>query len=326
MKTKILIVKLGYSETLDPEVGRIPSLGDIVRTTPILWALKEKYPDSDITWLVDKESEPLLHDNHLIDRVLVWDDFVGFQLMREKFDVLINLEKIAGICALSDMIDAWVKYGFRFDSIRGVYHAYERGLNFLEYIKARQDSNKMIDCWQKILIEMMGVKWSNQDYVIDYKPKIGKMYDIGLNYQVGSKWPTKAMNRERWDDLKRRLNEEGYSVSWQQGLSDLREYMDWIGSQKIIITNDSLGLHLALGLKKNVVALFGATSETEVYMYNRALKVSSPVVCSLMPCYASQCKNDKFCMDNIDLDDVVKCVKHFLPGKADLLKAKESVR
>ena len=42
---KILIIKLGYSETLDQEIGRIPSLGDILRTTPILWALKEKYPE-----------------------------------------------------------------------------------------------------------------------------------------------------------------------------------------------------------------------------------------------------------------------------------------
>jgi len=41
MQTKILIIKLGYSETLDPEIGRVPSLGDVLRTTPILHALRE---------------------------------------------------------------------------------------------------------------------------------------------------------------------------------------------------------------------------------------------------------------------------------------------
>ena len=40
MKTKILIIKLGYSETLDQDIGRVPSFGDVLRTTPILWALK----------------------------------------------------------------------------------------------------------------------------------------------------------------------------------------------------------------------------------------------------------------------------------------------
>ena len=59
MPTKIIIIKLGYSETLDSEITKIPSLGDVLRTTPILWALKEKYPDSHISWLVDRQAEPL---------------------------------------------------------------------------------------------------------------------------------------------------------------------------------------------------------------------------------------------------------------------------
>lgn len=99
MCTKILVIKLGYSETLDPEIGKVPSLGDVLRTTPILSALKERYQDSQITWLVSEHAEPLLYRNPHIDRLLVWDNFVPFQLMKEKFDVLINLEKIPGVCA-----------------------------------------------------------------------------------------------------------------------------------------------------------------------------------------------------------------------------------
>ena len=151
MLKKILVIKLGYSETLDSEITRIPSLGDVLRTTPILWALKEKYPSSSITWLVDRQAAPLLHGNRLIDRVLIWDEFVPFQLMKEKFDVLINLEKISGVCALADMVDAWVKYGFRFDGVTGTYHAYERGLDFIDYIEKKK-TGRPRDCWQKILI------------------------------------------------------------------------------------------------------------------------------------------------------------------------------
>lgn len=308
LKTKILIIKIGYSETLDPEIGKVPSLGDIVRTTPILYALKEKYPDSHITWLVDRQALPLLNGNHLIDRILIWDEFVPFQLMREKFDVLINLEKIVGLCALSDMIEAWTKYGFRFDSINGVYHAYERGLNFLEYIRTKQIDNKIVDCWQKVLIEILGSLWKEQEYIIGYKPKVVKTYDIGLNYKVGSKWPTKAMPENKWKELERRLVIAGYSVSWQQGLSDLYEYMDWINSNRIIITQDSLGLHLALALKKKVVALFGSSSDKEVYMYNRGVKLSSSINCPFKPCYSSSCKNGKFCMDYVNLDEILKYV------------------
>jgi len=71
MLSKILIIKLAYSETLDQEIGRTPSLGDVIRTTPILWALKEKFPESHITWLVSEDALPLLQGNKLVDRVLI---------------------------------------------------------------------------------------------------------------------------------------------------------------------------------------------------------------------------------------------------------------
>ena len=175
MKTKILIIKLGYSETLDPEVGKVPSLGDVLRTTPILWAIKEKYPDSHITWLVTSNVELLLHGNQLINRILVWDEFVPFQLMREKFDIIINLEKVAGVCALADMIDAWTKYGFRFESLSGSHHGYEKGLDFMEYIANKHTDTAKV-YWQQALIEMMGSTWKEQPYIIGYQPKTLEQY------------------------------------------------------------------------------------------------------------------------------------------------------
>ncbi len=178
-RIRILLVKLGYSETLDPEIGIYPSLGDVLRTTAILPALKEKYPHSQITWLVSQEASPLIKNNSLIDRVLIWNDFVPFQLMREKFDVLVNLEKVSGICALSDMIDAWVKFGFRFDSMTGSYHAYETGLDMVHYIERKKNSVEHQDVWQKILIEMLGVEWKGQKCILGYQPDTEVIYDVG---------------------------------------------------------------------------------------------------------------------------------------------------
>lgn len=309
MATKILIIKLGYSETLDPEIGRVPSLGDVVRTTPILWALKEKYPDSHITWLVDDKAVPLLHENKLIDRILIWDNFVPFQLMREKFDVLVNLEKIPGVAALSDIIDAWTKYGFRFDSISGTYHAYEKGLSFINYMQEKMDNKSLKDCWQKVLVEMLGIEWNEQKYIIGYKPKTEEIYDIGLNCKVGSKWPTKAMPVEKWKELGKSLLDSGFKISWQQGLKDLYEYMDWINSCKLLISQDSLGLHTAFALKKKVIGLFGPTDPHEVYFYNNSRVIYSQQECQYMPCYDQRCISDLNCMDGISINDIVDTVK-----------------
>ena len=311
MKTKILIIKLGYSETLDNEIGRVPSLGDILRTTPILEALKEKYQDSYLTWLVSEQAEPLLHGSKFIDRILVWDEFVPFQLMKEKFDILINLEKIPGVCALSDIIDAWTKYGFRFDAIEGRYHAYEKGLSFIDYLNGKEKNGVTKDIWQKVLIEMLGAQWKNQDYALGYAPKTSEVFDIGLNFTVGSKWPNKAMSVEKWKELEQKLLPLKYSISWQQGLKNLYEYMDWVNSCRIIITQDSLGFHLGLAFKKKVIGLFGSSDYREIYTYNRAKIVFSKQKCHLMPCMRPKCSTGLNCMDYIDLAEIVAAVKGF---------------
>jgi len=314
MQTKILIIKLGYSETLDPEIGKVPSLGDVLRTTPILWAVKEKYPDSHVTWLVTSNAEPLLVGNHLIDRILVWDEFVPFQLMREKFDILINLEKIAGVCALSDMIDSWTKYGFRFESVSGLYHGYEKGLAFIGYIEnKRSESNTK--CWQQVLIEMMGLEWKGQPYIIGYQPKTEEQYDIGLNHEVGYKWPVKGMPVQNWQDLERLLIANGITVSWQEGKNDLYEYMDWVNSCRILISSDSLGLHLAHALKKKSIGLFGPTNRNEVYAYPGSRLLVSPSPCTLLPCLATRCGSKMNCMSQMDLKQIEDTVLELLQCK-----------
>ena len=314
---KILIIKLGYSETLDPEIGKVVSLGDVVRCSVVLEALKEKYPNSNITWLVAPEAFPLVVDNPYINRILVWDEFVPFMLMREQFDMVVNLEKIHGICALADMIQAWEKVGFRFDSRSGEYSAYERSVGATKYIQSKASGEKSHDIWQRVLVEMVGCEWKGQEYSLGYKPKPKQFYDVGFNYYVGSKWPTKAMVKERWEELAKKLELQNISYSWQQGMSNLYEYMDWIAGCKVLVTNDSLGVHLALAMKKSVVVLFGSTSGEEIYYYGRGASIYPKFGNMLneyqcVPCYNPTCKKEKHCMDFIDLDDIVENVKSFL--------------
>ena len=302
MQTKILIIKLGYSETLDQEIGKVVSLGDVLRATVILWALREKYPDSHISWVVSQEAEPLLIGNSFIDRVLVWDQFIPFQLMREKFDILINLEKIPGVCAVADMIDAWTKYGFRFDSQKGAYDAYEKGLRFIDYIESKK-TDKAKDAWQQVLVEMLGgVEWNEQRYIIGYQPKSAVTFDVGLNFQVGTKWPTKGMPIESWKRLEDRLLQAGLLVSWQQGQTNLYEYMEWIHSCRIIVSSDSLGLHIAFAYNRKVVGLFGPTDPSEIYLYDGSKMIRSNCACTEMPCWSPSCLSGSNCMCNMDID------------------------
>ena len=305
---KILLIKLGHSETLDPEVGRVTSLGDVLRTTPLLVALKERHPEAKITWLVDEAAMPLISGIPLLDRVLVVDAFVPFQLMREQFDIVINLEKHPGVCALADMTDAWARYGFRFDVSSGRYQAYEKGQGFLEYIRDKNHSDPLRRPWQQNLIEMLGLEWKQQPYVLGYQPSNEILFDVGLNHLIGSKWPAKRMPEANWHAIADALETAGLSVSWQQGLDNLHRYAEWISSCQVIVSQDSLGLHLALCLKTRVVGLFGPTDPTEVFLYGLGEIIRSES-CSCMPCGLPQCLIEKHCMADILVSQVIQAVR-----------------
>ena len=96
MGKRILIVKLA-------------AIGDVLRTTPLLTGLKKAYPQSHITWVVDKEALPLLKHNPLIDRLLLFDFPSTFPLEVETFDLAIGLEKEPRGAALVSKVQAEVK-------------------------------------------------------------------------------------------------------------------------------------------------------------------------------------------------------------------------
>lgn len=303
---KVLIIKLGYSETLDKEVGKATSLGDVLRTTVILNFLK----NDDVTWLVDESAFPLLENNPLIRRVLVFNLETVLQLQRERFDTVINLEKGPGICAFSDSINAWRRFGFRFDEDSGEAQAYDGAEKVLSLCLDLEKKKGNLKYWQDALASMIGNKWTeSQEYILVYKPKTAVTFDVGFNWAVGNKWPNKSWPKANWKKLEKLLK-KNYSVSWQKGLKDLYEYMDWINSCRLIITNDSLGMHLAIALKKNIIAIFGPTSSREVHLYERGVKLLPKTPYNCVPCLKPECIQKRLCLEFITPEIVCAEIEH----------------
>ena len=307
---KVLIIKLGYSETLDPEIGTFPSLGDIMRTTVILNCFEYDH----VTWLTDKSAYPLLKDNPLINRLLFLDMFSVMQLQEERFDVVINLEKVPGMCALANKINAWSKRGFRLDPEFGEAQAFDGSQEALRVYTNFDVKRKAEKTWQEVLFDMIGKEWHGEGYVLGYKPQSAPESDVGLNYQIGKKWPSKAWHG--WDDLYRVLKEKGLYVSWQAGQNNLTDYMEWINRCDMIVTHDSLGLHLAIALGKKVVALFGPTAPQEVYLYGQGVAIrpnNGDFAC--LPCLKPKCHKQQSCMDTITVETVYGEIERGLKGE-----------
>lgn len=297
---KILIIKLGYSETLDKEIGTTTSLGDVLRTTVIL----NYFKDDDISWLVDEKAYPLLEGNPFIKRILIFNLESVLQLLRERFDTVINLEKGPSICAFSDSINAWRRFGFRFDADHGVAQAYDGAEKVLGLCFDLEKKKGNIKFWQHTLVSMIGKKWiEKQEYILGYRPHSLVKYDVGFNWVAGDKWPNKTWPKKRWKKLEGLLKKK-YAISWQKGLSNLYEYIDWINSCRLIVTNDSLGMHLAIALKKRIIVLFGPTSSREVCLYGRGVKILPNVPYGCVPCLDTQCIQKTHCMEFIKPEEV----------------------
>lgn len=292
-KHKVLIIKLGYSETLVGEVGMTTSLGDVLRSTVLLNHFKGEH----ITWLVDEKAVGLLKGNPLIDRILPYDLTSVLQIKAERFDTIVNLEKVAGICAFSDSLDAWRRYGFRFDPETGSAMAYDGSQHVLKLCHNPGDKVSNQKYWEDILYEMVGSKWNGETPVLGYKPKSEVKFDIGFNNHVGNKWPIKAWPGEHWKKLAELIGDR-FTISWQEGLDSIEEYIEWINSVELLVTNDSLGLHIAHALDKKTIALFGPTISTEVYIKN-GKKLLPEVEYDCLPCMSNECVKGRSCMYDI---------------------------
>jgi len=257
---KVLILKTGHSETLDPEISQHPSLGDVLRSTVILHPFRSEH----ITWVSDTQAFPLL--GGLVQRLLPWTFDTALQLMSEKYDIVVNLEKSPSVCALASRIDAWQRYGFRFDDLLGEARPYKDSFGaWGSCIVPERKTNH--DPWQTTLYEMIGMEWSGEQYLLGIKPTSELVNGRkGLNHKVGSKFPGKA-----WPHFERLFDEKPY-FSWQDG-ENLQDYVNWINSCEVLVTNDSLGLHLAIALGRKFVALFGPTLEHEVFTYGLGTKI-----------------------------------------------------
>ena len=95
-------------------------------------------------------------------------------------------------------------------------------------------------------------------------------------------------------------------------MKDIHPYIDWLNKSKLIITNDSLGLHLAIALKKKILGLFGPTHPREIYFYGRGKAILPEERDECMPCFAPQCKKySESCMSKISPEMVADKIKSF---------------
>ncbi len=82
-----------------------------------------------------------------------------------------------------------------------------------------------------------------------------------------------------------------------------------LGQCRVVVSGDTLGMHIALAMKRPVVALFGSTQPHEIELFGRGEKIVTPIPCA--PCYRRSCDIHPSCMELIDSRRVFEAVKRY---------------
>lgn len=332
--TRILIIKLGAT-------------GDVLRTTPLLRALKTKFPESHITWLVEPISAPLLKNNPLIDLVLTPSFGTLARLQVEQYDALYCLDKVEAATGVAMQVNAQEKWGFGL-SAQGTLATFNPEadealrLGVSDELKFRQNQKP----YQQIMFEAVGFPFDQERYVLELEPTAQTWAKdwaaqnmrktkpiIGLNTGAGTGFAGKAWRLESWVELAHRITRIGGQAVLLGGPSEhaknreiaelagrvatnsgtdnsLPNFCALVDLCDVVVTGDTTGMHIAIALEKPVVVIFGSTCPQEIDLYGRGEKLVAPVDCA--PCYLKNCPIGEICMDAIEVKDVFAALQKLI--------------
>jgi len=314
MGTRILLVNLD-------------ALGTVLATTAQLPAIKRSYPNSHITWITRKNALPLLANNPFVDHLVEWNDENRMVLLQQKFELALNADKSRPAAAFMNSVKAKTKRGFALNENgaivplnAGAEYSFRLGVD--DHFKFRVNQRTGND----ILAEAWELDYRRDQYVLQltadelaeserWRRELGleeAALVIGFNTGCSELFVLKKLALETQAQAIRQIAAEipQAKIILLGGREDternqrLVELTDGIAIPTpttlglragiilenladIVVSGDSLGMHIAVALKKDVVAWFGLSCAAEVDLYDRGIKIIRDLSCA--PCWKKVC-------------------------------------
>ncbi|MBI4918741.1 glycosyltransferase family 9 protein [archaeon] len=338
---KILLIKLW-------------AVGDSVVTLPLINALREKFPNSEIDILARKRNQEIFKHNKDIKRILLFESNNYLQLLSlfRQYDLAFDTEPYLNISALLSFWMGKTKIGFSNQHRSILYdvqvdHDKKQHMvqNYLDMIRAlgfTVNYDKLIP-----------INSSKQDEAkIDiFSKKINKKI-VGLCVGTAeSASKTRIWDDKKWAELADNLSEQNYQVIFvgsknekskieqifthmkssainSAGEFSLLETCELIKTMNLFISIDTGPMHIAAAQGVKTIGLFGPTTPTLWKPYGKNnIAIYKNLSCS--PCIINDkgrtpdClrKTDRYaCMQEISVEEVLRAVNYIKQN--DFLKQK----
>lgn len=316
-------------------VIRLSSLGDVLLTTPVLRALKQKFKTSEIHFLVKPQFADAVRYNHNISKIHEYDperiDEIKSILEKERFDLTIDLQNnfrsrdiTRGLKSelrkiSKPTLKKWLLVNTKINllkDLKTIPHRYSETVENLQL-----DSNGL----DLFLPEGFESDLENNINYVGFCP--------------GAQHFTKRWPKEYFIELGNMLSRNNYKVVLFGGKIDkgicseisagigncinfqnddeLYKIADGMKKCKLIVSNDTGLMHVAAAINVPVISIFGSSvKEFGFIPYNVRSKILENNHINCRPCShigKSECPQQHFkCMKEIDAQYVHDQIKNFI--------------
>ena len=158
---------------------------------------------------------------------------------------------------------------------------------------------------------------------------------VALSTAAGSRWQFKSWGEQQTAQLARRLADDlGLGIIITGGPAEasrnarivslanrshvvaaptdlsLLSFASLLQQCCVLVTSDSMSMHMGIALQRPVIAFFGPTSDAEVDLFGLGEKIVTPLSCSR--CYLANCEVRPHCMESISVGELYDAVKRWL--------------
>jgi len=295
-------------------IVRLSAMGDIIHSAIALQFIKVKYPQAQIDWIVEKSMAAVLEFNPDINTIIPIElkKFKKTKKLSDLFSqikILKNLETYDYIIDMQGLLKSAIKgstfegesHGYDKNSIReGIASYLYKHTYTLAYDMNTIDRNvgvvsQALDLGvgsKEILSKQAFLFYKDEDPIIyDYLSKDKK----NIIFVIGSTWPSRNYPKEQFVELANALK-ENVIVIWgsdeekadaefieehsqyakvipRTNLNTLKALID---KSDLLIGNDTGPTHMAWGMNKPSITIFGPTPTSRIYVTDINKLVDSP--------------------------------------------------
>ncbi len=298
-------------------IVKLSALGDIVHAMVALQFIKAKYPEAQIDWVVEQGFAGLLENNPHIERILTVNlkalknqksaFFSEISKIRSyahhQYDIVIDAQGLIKSAITAKLLGGQL-FGFDKNSIREkpASYFYDTGISF-------PYNANTIDRNVGVISQALGFQVSEQEIIDKQAFLFSKAVDESIAsffnqskknvlLVIGSTWESRNYPKQKFLEIAEQLQQnclvvwgneqEQIKAQWLSEQShnicclpklDLNQLKAVIAQADLVIGNDTGPTHMAWGLNRPSITLFGPTPVSRVYQtpINHVFKSASTV-------------------------------------------------